>query len=274
MPGYDHSSITVRDLDSSLAYYRDGLGLGVTRIRDVAGRTVADLALPGERTWRLEEHRDVPRYPASARPCDPGFAHVCLYVDDAAAVTARLRAAGFGTRGEVVGITSGPHTGAEAAYTVDPDGFVVELYRPAGGTGGGPGTVTGFFHHGITVTDLDAALEFWTALGARLRERGTRSGRSVAALVGLLPESLDTAFLDLPGAPSSIEVFAYQGIERHPAIARDADPASSRLVLRTTDPAAVAAAVPGGGRPDPGHGPGALRVHDPDGYPVVLRPDR
>ena len=274
MPGYDSSAITVRDLAASLAYYRDGLGLDVTRVRDADGRTVADLALPGGRTWRLEEHPGVPRYPASARPCDPGFAHLCLYVDDAATVTARLRAAGFGTRGDVVAITRGPHAGAEAVYAVDPDGFVVELYRPAGRTGEGPGAVTGFFHHGITVSDLDDALAFWTALGARLRDRGTRSGAAVARVVGLTPESLDTAFLDLPGAPSSIELFAYHGIERHPAIARDADPASSRLVLRADDPAALAAAVPGGGRPDRGSVPGALRVHDPDGYPVVLRPGR
>lgn len=264
---YDHSAVTVRDLDASLRYYRDALGLSVRA--DVRGpdRSTVELELPDGVTWRLEEHHGVERHPASARPCDIGFAHTCVYVDDAATLLSRLHAAGFGSRGPVVTIARGPFAGAAAVYTTDPDGFVVELFQRPGTTG--DGAVTGFFHHGITVSDMDTALKFWIdGLGATLRERGTRSGASVAPVVGVTPESMEAVFLDLPGAPSAVELFEYRGIERHSATARDEDPAASRLALRTDDPAAAADRI-GGGTPEPR---GAVRVHDPDGYPVILVP--
>ena len=99
---YDHSAVTVRDLDSSLRYYRDALGLSVRADERGPDRSTVDLALPDGVTWRLEEHHGVERHPASARPCDIGFAHTCVYVDDAQAVLSRLHAAGFGSRGPVV----------------------------------------------------------------------------------------------------------------------------------------------------------------------------
>lgn len=265
---YDHSAVTVRDLDASLRYYRDALGLAVRAEERGPDRSVVELGLPDGATWRLEEHHDVEQHPASARPCDVGFAHTCVYVDDAWAVLARLHGAGFGSRGPVVPIGRGPFAGAAAVYTIDPDGFVVELFQRPGTTG--DGAVTGFFHHGITVSDMDTSLAFWLdGLGATLRDRGTRSGASVAPVVGVTPESMEAVFLDLPGAPSVVELFEYRGIERHWATARDQDPAASRLALRTGSPGAAAERV-GGGSPCPG---GGVRVHDPDGYPVLLLPD-
>ncbi len=53
--------------------------------------------------------------PAASRPCDPGGGHLCLYVDDVAAVWARLVALGFPARStDVVDITAGPNTGARS----------------------------------------------------------------------------------------------------------------------------------------------------------------
>ena len=78
--------------------------------------------------------------PASARPCDYGAGHFCLYVDDLDAIHGRLVEAGFSARGPVIHIDRGPRTGAKVVYTIDPDGYHVELYQlPDASAGGAPG---------------------------------------------------------------------------------------------------------------------------------------
>ena len=142
--GFFHAGVTVSDMDRSLRFYRDVLGLEV--ISD--GTTGGDHA---RRIWGFEPGKvrvvflqvpasdtviemfsfpDVERHPASSRPCDYGAGHFCLYVDDAVALHARAVEAGFRSRsGEVVEITVGPRAGAKAVYLIDPDGYHVELYE-------------------------------------------------------------------------------------------------------------------------------------------------
>ena len=94
--GFWHGGITVSDMDSALRFYRDGLGLEVTSERELDGaycepvvgvraETVLAvfLAVPGnEVELELFEYRGIERHSASARPCDPGAGHLCLFVDD------------------------------------------------------------------------------------------------------------------------------------------------------------------------------------------------
>lgn len=149
--GFFHGGVTVADMDRSLTFYRDGLGLEIEfdRILD-APYLKAVLALPfqeircvylrlpGGGFVELLEYRGIERMPAASRPCDPGGGHLCLYVDDVAAVHRRLVGLGFPARSpDVVDITAGPNTGARSCYVPDPDGYAVELFqRPASaGTG-------------------------------------------------------------------------------------------------------------------------------------------
>lgn len=262
---YSHSAVTVTDLRASLAFYQDALGLETAgEQQDVTLRSV-DLRLPGtDRFWRLEEYRARPRYPASSRPCDPGFAHVCLYVGDADAVLARLLERGFTSRAPVTTVASGAHAGAKAVYTVDPDGFVVELYQRAGETG--PPEVTGFFHHGVTVRDMDATLDFWQhRIGVQLLRRTTASGVMAGPITAMEFDEVEAAFVALD-AEVQLEIFEYRGIERHSALARAVDPGSSRLVLQVSDLDALTARV--GGEHDATSG----KVSDPTGYPILLLP--
>lgn len=145
--GFFHAGVTVRDMEASLRFYRDALGLEpLSRGRSggpdaeriwgmpVAGVDVAFLEVPGSEVLiEMFEFEGIERHSASARPCDYGAGHLCLYVGDVEAVWRRLRAAGFHARGEgPVTISAGPHAGARAIYTIDPDGYHVELYqRPA-----------------------------------------------------------------------------------------------------------------------------------------------
>jgi lactoylglutathione lyase len=141
--GFFHGGITVRDMDRSLVFYRDGLGLDqeFDRILDapylkaVLGlefdhiRAVY-LRVPGGGFVELLEYHGVERFPAASRPCDYGAGHLCLYVDDVAGVHARLGDLGFTARSaDVVDITAGPNAGARSCYMTDPDGYAVELFQ-------------------------------------------------------------------------------------------------------------------------------------------------
>jgi catechol 2,3-dioxygenase-like lactoylglutathione lyase family enzyme len=142
--GFFHAGVTVSDMDAALRFYRDLLGLEVIsdgwtggdaarRIWNIEpGKVrVVFLRVPGsDAVVELFEFGAVERHPASARPCDYGAGHFCLYTDDAEGLHARALTAGFRSRGgEVVTIDRGPHAGVKAVYLVDPDGYHVELYQ-------------------------------------------------------------------------------------------------------------------------------------------------
>ncbi len=140
--GLDHVSLTVGDMDRSLAFWRDALGL------ELLGRGVvtyphldrivgspsptriewADLAVPGGLTIELFRYHAPEGSPVRPAPWDPGSTHVCLRVDGIDAVVERLQAAGYGTRSEAaVEIPIGDWQGHRDIYVVDPDGVTVEL---------------------------------------------------------------------------------------------------------------------------------------------------
>ncbi len=141
--GFFHGGITVRDMDVSLRFYGEGLGLEqeFDRVLDAPYlNTVLGLdhesiravylRIPGGGFVELLEYRGIERLSAASRPCDVGAGHLCLSVDDVAAMHARLVAMGFRARSEhVVDITAGPNAGARSCYMVDPDGYPVELFQ-------------------------------------------------------------------------------------------------------------------------------------------------
>jgi lactoylglutathione lyase len=141
--GFFHGGVTVRDMDTSLRFYRDGLGLEIEfdRILDADYlKTVLGLEfdhiravylrIPGGGFVELLEYVGIERLSAASRPSDYGAGHLCLYVDDVAAVFSRLRELEYEARSEdVVDITAGPNAGARSVYMADPDGYAVELFQ-------------------------------------------------------------------------------------------------------------------------------------------------
>lgn len=152
--GFWHAGVTVSDLEASLAFYRDALGLTLLSRSTSSSVAQAVWDLPGARgevvllgvpgsdaVIELYAIDGVERRSASARPCDPAHGHFCLYVDDLAAMHARLVALGYRARSEqVIDLVGGPAAGGKAVYMIDPDGYHVELFErpPAAGAGGAP----------------------------------------------------------------------------------------------------------------------------------------
>lgn len=141
--GFFHAGITVRDMEDSLRFYRDGLGLEVTIDRildadylrtvlalDFSAIRAVYLAIPGGGFIELLEYQGIERVSAASEPKDFGAGHLCLHVEGIDALTETLVAAGGSPRSATpVDITSGPNEGARSIYMRDPDGYPVELFE-------------------------------------------------------------------------------------------------------------------------------------------------
>jgi catechol 2,3-dioxygenase-like lactoylglutathione lyase family enzyme len=144
--GCEHIGIQVRDLERSIRFYEDHLGLQCvlrgTRSEPYVQRVVgyypdvtlelAELAIPGTDV-RLEivEYRGVARAPIDPAPANPGTVHFSLFVDDIDGMYERLTAAGVEFVSEVQTSTAGPLAGGRVVYMKDPDEIRVELVQPA-----------------------------------------------------------------------------------------------------------------------------------------------
>jgi catechol 2,3-dioxygenase-like lactoylglutathione lyase family enzyme len=148
--GLFHTGLTVSDLDRSIAFYRDLLGLElVTRwessqpyLRTVVGFPDAELRIallrvpamdagPSGHHLELLEYRQPHGTRGDPATCNPGNAHVAFVVSDLDATYRRLSAHGVRFRSAPVEITHGRNKGAKAVYLRDPDDITLELVQPA-----------------------------------------------------------------------------------------------------------------------------------------------
>jgi methylmalonyl-CoA/ethylmalonyl-CoA epimerase len=126
----NHIALVVSDLDQSLGFWRDGLGLALAHTADVAEQQAAVAFLPvGESHVELVKptttDSGLARYLARR---GPGMHHVCVEVDDIAAALEHLRAKGFRL------IDERPRLGAEGlkyafVHPESAQGVLVELYE-------------------------------------------------------------------------------------------------------------------------------------------------
>ena len=124
---YLHTMVRVRDLDESLEFYRDALGLVErTRIDNEKGRfTLVFLAAPGDR--ESSDARKSPEVELTYN-WDPedyqggrNFGHLAYSVEDIYALCEKLQAAG-------VTIARPPRDG-RMAFVRSPDGISIELLQ-------------------------------------------------------------------------------------------------------------------------------------------------
>ena len=148
--GIFHTGLTVSDLDRSIAFYRDLLGLELVSqwdsaqpyLRTIVGYPDAELRIALLRLPRggvaasghhieLLEYRAPRGVRGDARTFNPGNAHVAFMVEDLAAAYADLKAKGVRFKSAPVEIIHGRNRGAKAVYCLDPDDITLELVQPA-----------------------------------------------------------------------------------------------------------------------------------------------
>jgi lactoylglutathione lyase len=150
------------------------------------------------------------------------------------------------------------------------------------------GAVNGFFHAGVTVSDMDRALRFYRdALGLDVVSDGITGGPQAHRIWGMVTGRVRVVFLRVPGSDALVELFEFQGIERHPASSRPPDYGAGHVCLYATDLEGLHERLVGLGyrsrggevvtiEQGPHAGAKAVYMVDPDGYHVELyeRPPR
>lgn len=150
--GLHHTGYTVSDLDRSVTFYRDRLGMEVLATQEKQGGylaaivgypdahvRMAHLRMPGsEHVLELFQYlAPSGAAPERIEPRDVGTAHVCIRVDDLPAVYRQLRQAGVDSFvSEPVEVDTGINAGGYGLYLRDPDGIVLELFQPPPGRHG------------------------------------------------------------------------------------------------------------------------------------------
>jgi lactoylglutathione lyase len=122
---YLHTMVRVADIEVSLRFYRDALGLEVLSRRDnEAGRfTLVFLAAPGDSTAQVELTHNWPQPDGSAETYTAGrnFGHLAYAVDDIYATCQRLMDHG-------VTICRPPRDG-KMAFVRSPENISIELLQ-------------------------------------------------------------------------------------------------------------------------------------------------
>jgi len=140
-PRIDHVSVTTSDLERSVAFYRDVLGLTVLGRGEADEPELSDLlALANVRVgWaeldlgagqilELLEYRNPVGDPLEPSPNRPGATHLGLGVDDISSYQARLVDADALISPDVVTLTEDTEwKGTRTLYARDPDGVTIEL---------------------------------------------------------------------------------------------------------------------------------------------------
>ncbi|MBW4703788.1 VOC family protein [Micromonospora sp. RL09-050-HVF-A] len=145
----NHIGVPVSDLDRSVRWYEDVLGVaanGVTisadnaalgavvEVENPAMRAVFSLAGDNVLLELIQYDRPVPK-PFEGRNCDVGVMHLCFEVDDMDAAVRHLRERGVHLNADPVilasgdGIHVGELAGTKILYLRDPDGIQLELFE-------------------------------------------------------------------------------------------------------------------------------------------------
>jgi lactoylglutathione lyase len=120
--GLGHLALKVKDLDASLDFYRDRVGLPeILRLKRDDGSTwIVYLRITDTQFLELFPGADSDRAPNESAN---GVNHLCLTIDDLDVEVARLAAAGV----EIKSPVKGGIDGNRGAWIHDPDGNRIEL---------------------------------------------------------------------------------------------------------------------------------------------------
>ncbi len=252
--GMGNFSHIVANLDESVQFYHDVLGLDIDRppaafapnpaimkLGNTIGAQsrIAVMKIPGAGFGvELIEYKDIDRVPAHPRFQDPGAGNLAILVKDIDAVVARVKQSGahvLTAAGRPVDIQ-----GREKGFFVqDPDGFVVEITQltplppSAAAT---PGNLFGASVE-IAIADTDQTVKFYRdLLGFQINVGGEFNGNELmAATAGTPGAEFRQSSGQIPGTSVRLTFIEFKNIDRKPLNTRVQDPGTALLQLRVRD---------------------------------------
>lgn len=244
----------VTDLDTTVAFYKDVIGLefsrppaafpnpGVPLLVNSPGVTLrlAMFKMPGQKyVLELTQFSAADRKAGQPMHTDPGAANLQLRVRDIDTVFAAIKKSGapiITKSGAPVKIGP-PNSNMRSVMVRDPDGYVVEVIQsPAA-----PDAPVGNVHAvamGLTVTDMAETQKFYhEMLGFDLTGKMEfGSNKAILDMVGA-PDGAEFRQMaaNVPGTSSRVEFYEYKGLPRTKFHLRVFDPGAPALVLRVND---------------------------------------
>lgn len=144
-----HFSFTVSDIEQSVKFYRDVLGMELVHEQEQSNAytrkfvgypdahlKVAQLKIKGRQPGRSGHLLELVEYVApkgqkvDTRTPNPGTAHLAFEVDDIQAEYRRMVELGVRFRSEPVAIEAGINKGGYTVYFLDPDDITLEIIQP------------------------------------------------------------------------------------------------------------------------------------------------
>jgi len=150
--GVWHFSFTVSNLEQSIAFYRDILGMELihrqeqsnpytrklvgypdAHLRVAQLKTAAGTCSPSTHMLELVEYVAPQGTKIDTGTCNPGTAHLAFVVDDIFAAYADWRQQGVRFKSDPVAIEAGVNRGGYTVYFLDPDDITLEIVQPPPG---------------------------------------------------------------------------------------------------------------------------------------------
>ena len=141
-----HLGMTVADIEQSVVFYRDLLGMELIGRRPcvdasyVAPQTGYEGVQLSVASFRVNQNSkqslEVVQYlnhigkPSNTDTNCAGNTHLCIVVSDLNAAYRDLQSKGVKFKSNPVPITAGPNQGGLVVYFFDPDGYVLEMFQP------------------------------------------------------------------------------------------------------------------------------------------------
>jgi catechol 2,3-dioxygenase-like lactoylglutathione lyase family enzyme len=260
----------VADLDKSLGFYRDVLGLEVSGTipfgpNDAVAKfghteggqsRVAVLEVPGLAMGvELIEYKDIERKAQNPRFYDPGAANLALSVRDLDSLFPKIASYPgvnvLSKDGKPATITT-PNGTLHAVFVQDPDGFVVEMLDVANPPADAPpGPVISGNAFEATVRDSEQSVKFYNELlGFDLKLGAAfNDNQDMAATAGAPGASFRQSTARIPGTTVPFTLIEFKNIERKALSGRTQDPGTTVLQLIVHDVAALTAKLKAAGVP-------------------------
>lgn len=269
---------SVANLDKTVAFYRDGLGLplvgeggkpatslpkaqplneDLSKFTDTHGAKFrnAIFKVPGAGfTFELTEFTATPRKQVIPHMQDPGAETLVLVVRDVDAALAGIKKNGgsvLSVGGEPMKI-GGENSQSRSVFVRDPDGFMLELagIKPLPSTSAPANSNVVGGHIGVTIKDTDQTMKFYRdVLGFETKPAKPefQTNKTITSLIDAPGAHWRISMAKVPGSPVDFEFLEFRDVKRKPFDLRVPDIGSPAVSIHVKDVDAAMKAVAAGG---------------------------